>query len=75
MGQEDILRPVRAILRQLPIAAEVTEITEQPVVVRRYAEPNGTTILVVNSSPWQPSGHHARCSAERDNGDAKRQRG
>jgi hypothetical protein len=53
MGQEDILSPVRAVVRQLPTDVEVTEVSQQPVVVRRYAEANGVTILVVNASPWQ----------------------
>jgi hypothetical protein len=53
MGQEDVLGPVRAVVRQLPIDAEVAELSQQPVVVRQYAEANGVTILVVNASPWQ----------------------
>jgi hypothetical protein len=53
MGQEDVLRSVRAIVRQLPVDAEVSETSDQPVVTRCYAQPNGVTILVLNASPWQ----------------------
>ncbi len=53
LGQEDALRQVRDLLRQLPSAAEVTEHAAQPVFVRSYSEPHGTTLLVVNASAWQ----------------------
>jgi hypothetical protein len=53
LGQEETLRPVRCVVRQLPAAAEVTEHGAQPVFVRSYAEPSGTTLLVVNACPWQ----------------------
>jgi hypothetical protein len=52
LGQEERLRAVRRILRQLPTAAQVTEHAAQPVFVRSYAEPSGTTLLVVNACPW-----------------------
>jgi hypothetical protein len=53
LGQDDTLRQARDILRQLPIAAEVTDVVKQPVTVRTYSEREGVTLLVVNASPWE----------------------
>jgi hypothetical protein len=52
LGQEDRLRRVRSILRRLPVAAEASEYARQPVVVRTYAEPSHTTLLIINACPW-----------------------
>jgi hypothetical protein len=53
LGQEDVLRELRQVLAQLPISAEVTEVTKQPIVVRTYVERDRTTIVAMNLSPWQ----------------------
>jgi hypothetical protein len=51
-GQDDSLRQIREIVRQLPTTAKVTDVVKQPVTVRSYAEPQGVTLLVLNASPW-----------------------
>jgi hypothetical protein len=53
LGQEDVLREMRFLFAQLPTSAEVTEVTKQPVIVRTYAEPNQTTVVAMNLSPWR----------------------
>ncbi len=53
LGQEDVLRQVRSIVRQLPATAEVHDTVKQPVVVRSYSESDRVTLLVLNASPWR----------------------
>jgi hypothetical protein len=53
LGQDDSLRDARQIIRQLPAAAETTEVVKQPVTVRMYADAKGATLLVLNASPWE----------------------
>ncbi len=53
LGQEDVLRDMRIMFAQLPTAAEVTEIAKQPIIVRTYAEPDRTTVVAMNMSPWR----------------------
>jgi hypothetical protein len=52
IGQEDQLRPVRAIIGQLPAAADAAQLEKQPVLVRTYTDATGVTLLVMNTSPW-----------------------
>jgi hypothetical protein len=52
IGQEDILRNVRLILQRLPVSARISDVHQQPILVRTYAGPNTTTLLVVNTCPW-----------------------
>ncbi|MCI0333223.1 MAG: hypothetical protein L0228_08380 [Planctomycetes bacterium] len=52
LGQDDSLRKLREITRQLPTTADVAEVSKQPITVRMYSEPNRVTLLVVNASPW-----------------------
>jgi hypothetical protein len=51
-GSEDALRTVRSIVQRLPAAAAIAEHSAQPVFVRSYAEPQGTTLLVMNACAW-----------------------
>ncbi len=53
LGQEDLLREARVMLAQIPITAEVSEISKQPLLVRTYTESNQVTILAMNMSPWR----------------------
>ncbi len=52
LGQEDVLRDVRQTLALLPTSAEVTEVAKQPIIVRTYSDPNRTTVVAMNMSPW-----------------------
>jgi hypothetical protein len=40
------------LLQQLPVAAAIEQVEQQPVLVRTYYEPNSVTVLVVNTCPW-----------------------
>jgi hypothetical protein len=51
--EDPALRATRLLLQQLPVAADVTEVREQPLVVRSYAEADRVTLLVVNACPWR----------------------
>jgi hypothetical protein len=53
LGQEDILADVRSTIAQLPVAAEVNEVSKQPIIARTYAEAGQVTLLVMNRSPWR----------------------
>ncbi len=55
LGQEDAVRGVRETLQRLPTGVPTSTTDQQPVTVRRYAEADGTTLLVVNGCPWQAS--------------------
>ena len=46
------IRETRQILQHLPIAAQVSEVREQPLVVRSFSEPQRVTLLVINACPW-----------------------
>ena len=52
-GQEEMLQGVRSLIAKLPASADISEVAKQPVIVRTYAEPNQSTILVMNTSPWK----------------------
>jgi len=52
-SQDESLREAREIVRQLPTAADVSDMVKQPVTVRTYAERDGITVLVLNASPWE----------------------
>jgi hypothetical protein len=52
LGQDEMLRTARVIIAGLPISAQVSEVANQPVFVRTYAEANQSTIVVMNMSPW-----------------------
>lgn len=53
LGQEDVLRNVRASLAALPMGAQVAELEKQSILVRTYSTPNETVLLVMNSVPWR----------------------
>jgi hypothetical protein len=53
LGQEDILAEVRSTIAQLPMAAEVNEVSKQPIIARTYTEAGQVTLLVMNRSPWR----------------------
>jgi hypothetical protein len=53
LGQRSELRRARSILRQLPVGAEVSQQTGQPVTVRSYAAANYAVLIMVNASPWR----------------------
>ena len=52
LGQDEMLRTTRAIIAGLPTLAKISEVANQPVFVRTYAETNQSTIVVMNMSPW-----------------------
>jgi hypothetical protein len=52
-GGNPSLRDARQLLQRLPVSTQVTEVREQPLVVRSFAEPHRVTLLVINASPWQ----------------------
>ena len=52
-AEEALLGGLRRVLRQLPTAAQVSELAKQSVVVRTYASPEQTLIVVMNSAPWR----------------------
>jgi hypothetical protein len=53
IGQEDVLRDLRLTVQRLPVNAKVTQLEQQPIIVRTYNEPTGITLLVMNTSPWK----------------------
>jgi hypothetical protein len=52
LSGDTALRETRQTLQQLPVAARVAELREQPLVVRSYSEPQRVTLLVINACPW-----------------------
>ncbi len=52
LGQEDAVRGVRQMLQHLPAGVPTATTDAQPVMVRRYAEADRTTLLIVNGCPW-----------------------
>ncbi len=52
LGSDLAIRETRQILQHLPVAAQVSEVREQPLVVRSFSEPQRVTLLVINACPW-----------------------
>ncbi|HEX4414779.1 MAG TPA: hypothetical protein VH107_14185, partial [Lacipirellulaceae bacterium] len=57
----DLLSPVedtqlgglRRVLRQLPIGAQISDISKQSVIVRTYVTPDQTVMVAMNTAPWR----------------------
>lgn len=47
------LRSVRRLVRQLPVDAQVSEVSKQSVTVRTYVTPDQTLMLTMNTAPWR----------------------
>ena len=52
LGEEESLRELRSAFARLPLGAETSEVTKQPIVVRSYSEANQGTFVAMNLSPW-----------------------
>jgi hypothetical protein len=51
--EDPALRATRLLLQHLPVSADVTEVRQQPVVVRSFTAADRVTLLVVNACPWR----------------------